>query len=513
MKNKDDRKLNRPPIVTFLGHVDHGKTTILDKIRNTAVQEKEVGGITQGISVYSVNYNNNDITFIDTPGHEAFDLMRAKGGEVADIALLIVAADDGVKPQTKESIEIIKKSKSKCIVVINKVDIKGIKIDKIHRQLVAEGMNVEAMGGDIPCVEVSGKTGKGIEDLLNMILLVAEINGLKEKDKPEVASGAGIVLESTKDESMGIVTTMITLSGSFKKGCYVSYGEGEKEKIKGFTNSENKSIDELKAGYGGKLIGISKILSAGDQIYGISESGCDCSSFFQEKESEIKEGEEEVKSEEDLLSALLGGSEQVETGDVLNVIVKACSKGSLDAVLKSVEKINKEDKVVNVVNSGVGDITVSDVEFAKDSRAIIAGFSVGIDRSARDLVSKEKIIVRTYKLIYELLDEIEDAGVSLQMPTEEEKPVGDGTIKQVFTLSDGTTVLGTRVDNGEIKNGLNCRIVRGDEVIAESKIKSMRCEKERIDKATKGIDCGIMISAKGDFQEGDHVECYRIVKL
>lgn len=512
MKNTvKSSKLNRPPIVTFLGHVDHGKTTILDKIRKSSVQEKEVGGITQGISVYSVSYKDNDITFIDTPGHEAFDLMRVRGGEVADIVLLIVAADDGVKPQTKESIEIIKSNKLNCIVVLNKVDIKGVNIEKVQRDLSAEGITVEALGGDIPCVEVSGKTGKGVDELLDMIVLVSEVNGISDKVCPDIATGSGVVLESSKDASLGIVTTIIVLSGVFNKGCFVSYRDG-KDKIKGFLDSENNPIDSVSAGYGGKLIGLSTILNAGDQVFSIGDGKCDCDSLFCSTE-EICQPEEEEKSEEDLLSDLLSGSEKMEETDVLNVVVKACSQGTLDAILKSIEKLNKKEKILNVLQSGIGDITVSDVEYAKDSRAIIAGFSVCADRSVKDLATKERVIIRTYKLIYELLNELEDAGVSLQLPTEEEKLVGEGTIKQVFTLSNGTSVLGTRVDSGEIKNGLKCRVIREGDVIAESKVTSMRCGKDKVDKATKGIDCGVVISAKGDFQEGDKFECYRIVKI
>ncbi len=513
MKKDKNPKVNRPPVVTFLGHVDHGKTTILDKIRKTSVQESEVGGITQGISIYSVNYNDKDITFVDTPGHEAFDLMRMRGGEVADIALLVVAAADGVKPQTKESIEIIKKSKTNCIVVLNKIDIKGVKLEKIKRQLSVEGISVESMGGDVPCLEVSGKTGKGIDDLLNMINLVVEVNGLDEKPCPEGTSGYGVVLESTKDESMGMVTTVIVLSGAFKKGCYVSYEIGKSDKIKGFLDSNGNPQGEIKAGYGGKLLGLSEILNAGDKIYCIENTKGDYSKLFQPVPEKPIVEKEEPKSEEDLLSALLGDSEEKSEDQSLNVLVKSCSQGSLEAVLKSIDKMNKKEQLINVIKSGVGDITVSDIEYAKDSKAIIAGFSVGVDRASRDLAEKEKVIIRTYKVIYELLKELEEAGISLQSPEEEEEIVGTGTVKQVFVLSDGKKVIGTRVDSGEIKNGMRFRVIRGEDVITDSKIISMRCGKDKIDKAAKGIECGIIISKKGDFEEGDKVECYRIVKV
>jgi translation initiation factor IF-2 len=522
MKSKKTEKtqLKRPPIVTFLGHVDHGKTTILDKIRKTSVQEKEEGGITQGITVYSVPYKDMDITFIDTPGHEAFDLMRVRGGEVADIVLLIVAVDDGVKPQTKESIEIIKKNKLNSIVVLNKIDISGIKIEKVQRQLSAEGINVEAMGGDVPCVEVSGKEGTGIDDLLNMIILVSEVSGLKKKKKPKITKGSGILLESTKDESLGIVSTMVVLSGDFSKGDFVGF-EGGKDKIKGFLDSENNSIDSISAGYGGRLIGLSKVLKAGDKIYSVEDNKYDCSQLFSVEDSapskavpklKLDEKDEEPP-EEDILSALLGDDEKKEEIETLNVVIKACSQGSLDAVIKSVEKLNKDGNILNIVSSGVGDITGRDIEYAKDSKAIITGFSVCADRSVRDLASKEKVIIRLYKIIYELLEELEDAGVSLQLPTEEEKIVGEGTIKKVFILSNGTSVLGMKVESGEIKNGLKCRVLRGKEVIVESKITSMRCEKDKIDKATIGVECGVVISAKGEFMENDKFQCYRVVKI
>jgi translation initiation factor IF-2 len=289
------------------------------------------------------------------------------------------------------------------------------------------------------------------------------------------------------------------------------------------------SLDIIEEGYGGKILGVSELLNVGDQIYCVESSKSKFTDLFcpsekdsissvagSKESSDSKDiDSDEVGTKEDLMALLSGNGEQEETEEKepLNVVIKACSQGALDAVLKSVDDINSDSKIINVVSSGVGDVTIGDVEYTRDSKGIIAGFSVGIDKGARDLARKEKVIIRTYKLIYELLDEMEDAAVSMQLPDEEEKVVGTGKVKKIFEMSDGSKVIGVRVESGEIKNGLKCRIVRDEDVILDSKIMSMRCGKEKVDKAGTDVECGLKLSSSGESREGDMVECYRIVKL
>lgn len=528
MKNKTQTAY-RPPIVSFLGHVDHGKTTILDKIRESSIQEDEDGGITQGISVYSVRHKEKDITFVDTPGHEAFDLMRLRGGSVADIILLIVAANDGVKPQTKESIEIIKKAKKPVIVVINKVDISGVDIPKVKRELASEDIIVESMGGDIPSVEVSGKTGKGIPDLLDMIHLVAEVSEIVPKDPVEGTTGTAYVLESRKDKCRGNVSTVVVTAGSLSKGSYVGYwSEDEKEivtdKIKGFVTDRDDSASEIRQGYGGDIIGLSSIIHLGDLMYGIEDTSDDLSGKFSlggavaegpvsDDTDEEKTCEEDIVEEDaDLLSMMFESRE--ENGDdldVLNVVLKANSQGTLDAITKSLSKM-VSNGLVNISRSEVGGITANDIELAMNVGAIVLGFRVGIDPAAADIASKNRVPAKVYSIIYELTDEIKEAAEAMQLPDEVEETVGRGKVRKIFTLSNSSIVLGLRVESGEMKHGNKCRVIRGKDIIGENKIISMRCEKETIQKAGTGTECGVVLDAGADVKEGDILECYRIVK-
>ncbi|MBN2100925.1 translation initiation factor IF-2 [Candidatus Dojkabacteria bacterium] len=529
-KKKTSKVEYRPPVVAFLGHVDHGKTTILDKIRKTSVQEKEVGGITQGITGWSVDVNGKDITFIDTPGHEAFDLMRSRGGEVADIVLLVVAVNDGVKPQTKESIEIIKRTKRPVIVVLNKIDIAGVDKEKVKRDLATEGIVVESSGGDVPCVEVSGKTGKGIEDLLDMILLVAEVNEVGPKNPPEGLLGEAYVLESVKHKSRGNVSTLILTSGKARTGDFVVFkyrGKILVEKIKGFIDNSGTRINEVDQGYSANLLGLCEILNLGQRMYIVADSKGDFEKLFQEEPVESKEekkeeepvpadeeGEEDdEKADENLLSMLLSGKTEIdEEKKILKVVVKAQSEGSLRAVLKSLDQLNEDGEIVKVIRSGVGNIVLGDVEYAHTMKAIVIGFSVEVDCVAGEYGQKNKVLVRTYDLIYNLIDEIDDAAEAIQEPEEKEEIVGKGKVKQVFVLSDGTVVVGTKVESGEIKHGLKCRISRDDEVVVEGQINSMRVGKDKVTSVKSGSECGVIIDGKGDIKDGDVVQCYRIVK-
>jgi translation initiation factor IF-2 len=501
----------RPPIVTILGHVDHGKTTILDKIRESNVQDCEAGGITQKVSLFTVEAKKgNRITFLDTPGHEAFDLMRSRGGSIADIVLLVVAADDGVKPQTKESIEIINNSESKPIVVINKCDLPDISLDKVKRDVVNNGLQLEGFGGDIPVVEVSGKTGKGIPELIDLILLVAEVEGVKSsEDLPEGVLGKAYVLESVKDKFKGNTSSFALTQGVICQGDWIGYKKDDKfvvEKAKAIITEEGENLCIMDCGCGGKIIGISDLLKLGTPIY-----------ILEKRDEKLLESlyKEEAKKEEDdevTLEEFFTVKEE-DIGEFLNVIVKSSSQGSLEAILNSLKNIEEDEYRVNIVSSGVGSIGLKDVDLAELSKSIVLGFEVGIEPGVLDYARKKRILVKSYEIIYKLIEEVEEAISLMGLPSSTEEEIGNATVRTLFTLSDGTLILGSRVNEGYLKKDCKVDIVRGDEIVGESKIKTLRINKDSVNEVKTGFDCGIqLMNSSIEVKEGDLVHCYKVVK-
>jgi translation initiation factor IF-2 len=519
-KNKDRKSEEyRPPVVAMLGHVDHGKTSILDAIRKSSVQSGEVGGITQEISCWTVEAEGKPITFIDTPGHEAFNLMRTYGGEVADIVVLVVAADDSVQPQTKESIEIIKKSETPCIVAINKIDVQGVDIEKVKRELANEGLIVEDMGGDVTAVEMSAETGEGIPELLEIINLFVEVEDISLSKSREGTLGTAFVLESLKDKSKGNVSTVIVTEGEFQRGKSVVYLNDDElvvENLKGLLDERGKGQKVVPQGYSARIIGLSHILELGEIVYCLKEKDDASKEIFEIHKAEVEEKQASIEEpdSDDLLAAVLsqGSDEEEDELEKLKVVLKTESQGSLQAVEKSLEDINQEGLIVEVIKSGVGNIHSNDIEYAKNLGAIVIGFGVEVDRVAKELASTEKILVRTYNLIYDLLDELEDAAIAIQAPEEVEDVVGEAEVRQIFELSDGSRVVGVRVRDGEIKHGLQCKIMRGGDEKGRGKITSMRQEKEKVTATGKGNECGLVIDYKGEIKEDDVLVCYKIVK-
>jgi translation initiation factor IF-2 len=525
-KSENKTECKRVPIVAILGHVDHGKTTILDRIREANVQACEAGGITQKISVFTVTPDceaEDKITFIDTPGHEAFDLMRLRGGSIADITLLIVAANDGVQPQTRESIEIINNSTTKPIVVINKVDLPGNNLEKIKRELANEGIQVEDMGGDIPYVEVSGKTGKGIDELLDLINLVIEVEGLqKRKELPKGVIARAIVLESVKEKSRGNVSTVVVTQGCVSKGEYIGYksdGELKIERVKALVSEEGENIDNFNPGCGGKIIGISELLDLGSDVY-ILESK-DKKVLKELYKEEVKEKDEEDEKEEVVEVKEEGEApanffeteeEEEEEIEEFPVIIKSSSEGSLEALRNSLKKMDIEGAELRIIDSGVGDISMKDVERAQIANAIILGFEVGAEKGVKDIARKNKVLVKTYDIIYKLTEEISDALNLLTIPDETEEEIGNAKVKAIFTLSDGSTVLGNRVQEGKLKRDCKVYVVRDDEIVGEGKIKSLKINKNDVNEVTKGMDSGVILDSKVEAQEGDEIYCYKVVR-
>ncbi|MBP5204425.1 translation initiation factor IF-2 [bacterium] len=511
--NKDTKNTQeRVPIVTILGHVDHGKTTILDKIRESNVQVGEAGGITQKVSVFTVLPKDKDkkITFIDTPGHETFDLMRVRGGNIADIVLLIVAADDGVKPQTKESIDIINNSDAKPIVVINKCDLPNINTDKIKREVVNNGLQLEGYGGNIPVVEVSGKTGQGVYDLLNMILLLAEVEGLREEQElPEGVNGDVFVLESVKDKFKGNVSSVVLTNGSLSKGDWFGYRNGSDsyhiERVKGIISEEGKPLDTLECGCGGKIIGLSNLLDLGTQGFALENNDTKLLKTL------YKEADDIVANEDMDFDDFFAVEDNKDDKNQLNVIVKSSSEGSLEALVNSLSKLEDDGYTVNIVSSGVGAVTLQDVEFAKISKALILGFEVTVDKNIQDLAKKNRVLIKTYDIIYKLIEEVSEALSMMSVPQDLEEEIGNAQVRAIFTLSDGSVVLGCKVAEGILKKDCKVYIVRNDEMLGESKIKSIRINKDSVTEVKSGFECGVQLMSKIDVREGDYIYCYKKV--
>ncbi|MHC1716513.1 MAG: translation initiation factor IF-2 [Candidatus Dojkabacteria bacterium] len=503
-------KCARVPIVTILGHVDHGKTTILDNIRKSNVQECEAGGITQRVSVFTVDLGNDKrVTFVDTPGHEAFDLMRVRGGNIADIVLLVVAGDDGVKPQTKESIEIIKNSSAKPIVVINKCDLPDINLDKVKREIVNNGLQLEGYGGNIPVVEVSGKTGKGLNELLDLITLVADVDGLREEiDLPKGVTAQAFVLESIKDKFKGNISSVALIQGDMCQGSWFGYKTSDQfilEKVKGIITEEGENICLLDCGCGGKIIGLSHLLELGTEVYVLENKDEKLlKSLYKEDEKSLLEEEVDVTN--------FFSTEKEEEGGFLNVIVKSSSEGSLEAIKNSLMKIEEDGYTVKIVNAGVGSITLKDAEMAELSRSILLGFEVTIEKGVIDHAKKNRILVKTYDIIYKLIEEVKEAITIMSLPAETEEEIGGATVKTIFTLSDGTSILGSKVDKGFLKKDCKVYVVRNDEMIGESKIKTLRINKSSVNDVKVGFECGIQLNDKVDVKEGDQVFCYKVSK-
>lgn len=504
------QECGRVPIVTILGHVDHGKTTILDNIRKSHVQSCEAGGITQKVSVFTVNVKDDKrITFVDTPGHEAFDLMRSRGGSIADIVLLIVAADDGVQPQTKESIEIIKRSTAKPIVVINKCDLPDVDIPKVKRELISNGIQVEGLGGDIPVVEVSGKTGKGIPELLDLILLVAEVEGLQEREElPKGVLGKAFVLESIKDRSKGNVSTLALIQGHICEGDLFGYRIGNQyfiEKVKGIISEDNCDICLLNNGCGGKILGVSNLLELGTEVYSLDNKD----------EKLLKSLYKNISSEEvntDMSFDDFFGQAEDNKDKKLNIIVKSSSEGSLEALKSSLNKIEEDGYKANIVQSGVGNITLQDAEMGSMSKAIVLGFEVGLENGVADYAKKKKVLVRTYDIIYKLLEEVNDVISMMSLPQDLEEEIGHATVRAIFVLSNGTKVFGSKVVEGMMKRDCRCDVVRHDEIVGSGKIKSLRINKDVVTEAKSGFECGIQLDADIDVKEGDEIYCFKVSK-
>lgn len=477
----------RPPIVTILGHVDHGKTTLLDFIRKSSVAAKEHGGITQHIGAYQITHNSQLITFIDTPGHAAFEKMRSRGAKVADIAVLVVAIDDGIMPQTDEAIKHIKEAKVPLIVAVNKIDLPGVNIkvqlEKIKKQLSDREILPEEYGGDVPVVPLSAKTGKGVDKLLEAILLVAELNEIKGD---LAAAPAGVVIEANLDKFKGAVATLLIRNGTLKKGDSIMVG-GVKGKIRGMFDWDGKALDQAGPSTPVEVLGLEAVPPVGAVLGEIGEA---------KKLADVQSLVEKLKQ---------GDTKQ------LKVIIKADKQGSLEAIQASLDKFNQDRKVVDYIFTGTADIGEENIKLAATVGAIVIGFNVKVAPNALKLAENEHVLIRTYNIIYELLEDIEDVVNTLLEVGQLEEVLGKAEIIAEFPFGKGERVAGCRMSEGIIAKGQRIRVVREGELVGETKLKSLRKVKEEVNKVEKGNDCGMIFDPPIDFQIGDIVESFRVI--
>ena len=502
----DDPKdlITRPPVVTIMGHVDHGKTSLLDYIRKSNVVSGEAGGITQAIGAYQVEIDGKKITFIDTPGHEAFTEMRARGASVTDIVIIIVAADDGVMPQTKEAIDHAKAANVPIIVAVNKIDKPGADPDKVLTELASYGITPEAWGGDTIVSKISAKTGEGIPELLENILLVSEMQELKANPK-RYAMGA--VIESKLDKQIGSVATLLIQNGTLRLGDPVVVGTAY-GKIRTLKNDRGEDIVEALPSTPVEITGLNEPPQAGDKFMAF-ESEKQAKQVAEERRLRSKDADSNMSGMtlDDLFGKIKEGIREI------NVILKADVNGSSEAVKNSLEKISVEDVRVKVIRAGVGAITESDITLAKASNAIIIGFNIRPNSNIMDIAKEQGIEIRLYDIIYKVVEDMEAAMKGMLEPIYEEKVTGSLEIRQIFKFSKVGNIAGCHVLDGKISSNSNVRLIRDGVVIYTGKISTIQHEKDQVKEVSKGMDCGITLENYQDIKEKDIIEAYELVEI
>ena len=502
-ENEEDL-VQRPPVVTIMGHVDHGKTTLLDTIRKSNVASGEAGGITQAIGAYSVTYEGKKITFIDTPGHEAFTEMRARGASVTDIVIIIVAADDGIMPQTKEAIDHAKAAKVPIIVAINKIDKEDANIDRIMTALVENGLTPEEWGGDTIINKISALNGIGIDELLANILLVSEMQELKANPN---RYATGTVIESRKDKQVGSVVSLLIQNGTLRLGDPIVIGNYY-GKIRSLKNDLGQNIVEALPSTPVEVTGISEVPSAGDKFMAF-ETEKQAKAIAEERQIRAKEADTNRTGMtlEDLFGQIKEGIKEI------NVIIKADVNGSSEAVRQSLEKIDVDGVKINIIRSSVGAITESDVVLASASNAIIIGFNVRGNQKTMDTAKEYGVEIRNYDIIYKVVEDMEAAMKGMLDPEYEEHVVGTLEVRQIFKFSKVGLIAGCHVLTGNIKNGMKARIVRDGTVIYNGSIKTLQHEKDQVKEVKKDMDCGLTLENCQDYKEKDIIEVYELVEI
>ncbi len=500
--NEEDL-VSRPPVVTIMGHVDHGKTTLLDAIRKTDVVSTEAGGITQAISAYQVRHDDKLITFIDTPGHAAFTEMRARGASITDIVIIIVAADDGVMPQTKEAIDHAKAAGVPIIVAINKMDKPGVNPDKVMTELSEYGLMPEQWGGDVLFNKISAATGEGIDELLENILLVADLQNYKANPN---RYAMGTVVESRLNKHLGPIVTVLVQNGTLRLGDPVVVGTAF-GKVRTLKDDKGKQITEAYPSQPVEITGLNDVPSAGDRFMSF-ESEKEAKSIAAERKEQLRIKSTRAKSAvslDELFAKINDGLKEI------NVLIKADVNGSAEAVKNSIEKIEVEGIKVNVIRSSVGAITASDIVLAKASNAIVIGFNVRPSSEIKEKAKEEGVEIRFYDIIYKATEEMEAAMKGMLDPEYEESILGTAEIRQIFKFSKVGNIAGSSVTDGLIKRDSKARVIRDGVVIYDGKIGSLQREKDTVKEVKKGYECGITIENFNDIKVGDVIEAYEMV--
>ena len=493
----------RPPVVTIMGHVDHGKTTLLDAIRKSAVVETEAGGITQHIGAYQVQHNGRKLTFLDTPGHEAFTAMRARGAKVTDLAVIVVAADDGVMPQTRESISHARAAEVPIAVAVNKIDLPDANPDRARNELAAEGLQPEEWGGTTQFSEVSAKQGQGLDDLLEKVLLVADAE-LELTANPK-AEASGPIIESRLDVGRGPVATMLVHRGTLEVGDAIVAGDAW-GKVRALYNFRGEKIKEARPGDPVEILGFDHPPPAGEQAR-VVENERQARGYAQVRGERLRREQLAQRRVGVSLESLF---EQIQEGAVqdLNLVLKADVDGSVEAALSELQKIQHPEVRVSVIHQGVGGITENDIMLASASNAMVVGFNVRPNAEARSLADREGVEIRTYRVIYQLTQDIEQALVGMLKPVRTEETIGEVEVRALFRVSRLGTIAGSYVTNGTVKRGASVRVVRDGTVIHETRISQLKRFKDDAREVEEGFECGILLEGFNDVKEGDVLEVY-----
>ena len=493
--------VTRPPVVTILGHVDHGKTSLLDAIRQTKVADNEMGGITQHMGAYQVEREGHKITFLDTPGHEAFTAIRSRGARVTDIAVLVVAADDGIMPQTVEAINHAKAASVPILVAINKMDLPAADPERVKRQLSEQNLLVEDWGGDVISVPVSARTGEGLDNLLENILLVSEIAELKaDLDKP----ASGVVIEARLDRKRGPTSTVLVQGGTLKVGDYMVAGSAW-GRVKALTNDQGKIIKTVPAGTPAGVLGFGSLPEAGDLLAVVpNERTARSTATDRERLKSAQQAQSRALTLDQVVN-------QIDAGDIkeLNLVVKADVQGSLEAARQSLEQITEADAKVRILHAASGGVTESDVLLASASQAIIVAFNVGEENGVDRVAERMGVEIRHYNIIYQLIEDVERALHGILEPTFTDVILGRAEVREVFSSRRNVQIAGCRVMEGRITRAGSIRVMRGDQVMHESSITSLRHFRDEVNEVNTGVECGIILQGFNEYETGDMLEVHR----
>jgi translation initiation factor IF-2 len=501
---EDESKLKpRPPVVTIMGHVDHGKTSLLDAIREAKVAAGESGGITQHIGAYQVEINGHEITFLDTPGHEAFTAMRARGAQVTDVAVLVVAADDGVMPQTKEAIDHARAAGVPIVVALNKIDVANANPDRVKKELSDNGVVIEEWGGEVPCSPVSAKTREGLDDLLSNILVVSEVLELRANPDREAI---GIVVEAELSKTRGPLATVLVKTGTLRVGDYVVVGEAT-GRVKAMLNEHGKRIKTAGPSEPAEILGLSSVPKAGETLHVVpDEKTARTTVLTRVREREAAAMHQQAHVTLDTLFGEISAGKLKE----LNIILKTDVQGSIEPIRTSLERLSNDQVKVKIIHTGSGSVTESDVMLAIASKGIIISFNTGTEGGAQRIATVEKVDIRHYSIIYNIVEDVDKALKGMLEPTFKEVVVGHAEVRQVFRVARKNSIAGSFVRDGSVTRSDSARVMRNGAVIAEGKLSTLKRFQEDVREVGTNFECGIQIDGFDSFEEGDAIEFYRI---